>query len=122
MSALPWFSESLHAAAFDDALRELMSPTVTDAIEPQSSAASDPPAGAGRAERIATYRVTPDPAFVDTQFHPTYGDGVENGTHVERTERRAQAHPPQKDSPSAESVEEREAKRQARLRLWQAIR
>ena len=54
-------SASARALAFDDALREAMSASVPDAIQPEGAPASDPAAGTPRPEGVAVERVSPGP-------------------------------------------------------------
>jgi len=125
-----------------DALRDAMRPPVSDRLDPQTPGASALAAGAAEAVGDAAESVAPDPAILDTEPNGLYNDGVEDGPHVERTERRAQAHPSQNGTPSAESVEghadipplsrnalcagmlaeDREARRRERLQRWQVQR
>ena len=105
-------SASARAVAFDDALREAMSATVPDAIQPECSPAADPAAGTARPEGVAVERVTADPAVSDPGSAPPDRDRVEHDSEWPAKQWRVK--------PGAYTSGLAEAIRQGRLRRWQA--
>ena len=64
--------------AFRDALREAMSATVPDAIQPQGSPASDPAAGASSPKGVSVDRVASVSAVRDAGSETDDGNRVEH--------------------------------------------
>lgn len=112
-----------------------MSAPVADSLDVQPSAAAPVAAGAESTEADAAQMLR-NRRIVDADTDGPYSHGVQHGCHhasgaasdgrVEPGSPAGSTAPRGEASthryPEAESPEEREAKRQARLRLWQAIR
>jgi hypothetical protein len=99
-----------------------MSSTVTGSDVVESAPTASPAAGAVSPEGVTTHGKTVEVISLDDNTAAAYGDGVKRGdSHFDGLSggRKTALHTA---PPPAESAEEREAKRQARLRLWQAIR
>ena len=120
--------------AFRDALREAMSATVTDTLDPQGSSASNPAAGTAGPEGVTVHATAADRVVTHYDPTPYDDDGVEDLTAfpsdtVYARDGRYALHNgsgrlfiPAYD-PDAWTVEELSAEheRQARLRRWQAV-
>ena len=71
-------SASARARVFEQALREAMSPTVTDAIQPEGPPAADPAAGTPRTEGVTPYNVARENIIPKPGLHPDDGNRVEH--------------------------------------------